>query len=234
MSKAQVAAALAYLRRHGSQRNVAGMARYGITSTKVFGTSGAHIKALARRLGRDHDLALALWATGWLEARALAAFVDEPARVTARQMDAWARAFDNWAVCDTACIHLFRYTPPPQAWGRIRAWSGRRAEYVRRAGFALIASVAVHQKGEPAAQFLAALRLVEEAASDERNYVKKAVSWALRTIGKQRDPALRRAAMATARRLLASQHRSARWIGRDAIADITAFTTRQRRKARTA
>jgi 3-methyladenine DNA glycosylase AlkD len=190
------------------------MARYGIVSPKAFGVGVAPLRARAKRLGRDHALALALWETGWFEARMLAVLVDDPARVTPVQMDGWARDFDNWAVCDTACFALFDRTP--HAWRKITTWSGRRGEFVKRAAFALLASVALHDKGAPDAPFLRGLRLIERAATDERNFVKKAVNWALRAIG-GRNRELNREAIEVSRRLAASEDATARWVGKDAL-----------------
>src|SRR5262245_29117016 len=141
-SDARVRMALAWLERRGTRRNRDGMARYGIVAKKIFGVSMASMRALTPRLGRDHALAAALWETGWFEARMLASFVDEPGRVTAAQMDRWAKDFDNWAICDTICFHLFDRTP--HAWRKIWQWSSRREEFVKRAAFALLASVALH------------------------------------------------------------------------------------------
>jgi 3-methyladenine DNA glycosylase AlkD len=177
----------------------------------------ATMQALARRLGRDHDLAAALWDTDWYEARILAAFVEEPAAITSAQMNRWCRSFDNWAICDTMCLHLFDRTP--HAWSKVRSWSGGRAEFVRRAGFALLAALALHDKRASDVQFLRALPLVETAASDDRNFVKKAVNWALRAIGR-RNVALHTAAMDLAHRLSASDSRSARWVGKDAVRQL--------------
>lgn len=126
-----VSGIIAWLRRHGSRRNVAGMARFGIVAPKVFGISVGTLRQLGRTLGRDHALALALWKTGWHEARMLAAFVDEPARVTSAQMDRWAKDFDNWAICDHNCFHLFDRTP--YAWAKVAAWSRSDDEFVKRA-----------------------------------------------------------------------------------------------------
>ena len=158
------------LLRQGSQRNRDGMARYAIVAPKVFGVSVAAIRVMGKDIGRDHDLALALWKSGWYEARMLTAFVDDPARVTPAQMDRWAKDFDNWAICDTLCFHLFDKVP--HAWGRITAWSRRREEFVRRAAFALIAGVALHDKKALDAPFMIA-PADERAATDNRNFVKK-------------------------------------------------------------
>ena len=208
--------ALSRLERRGSKSGVAGLARYGITARKAFGVSVGDIRQLGKQLGPDHSLALALWKTGWHEAKFLAVFVDDPQRVTVAQMDSWCRDFESWADCDTACFHLFDKTP--HAWGRVRAWSKRRNEFEKRAAFALLASVALHDKSAPDAPFVRSLTLIERAASDDRNFVKKAVSWALRGIGK-RNKTLRRKAVATARRL-AAREGAAGWVGRDALRDL--------------
>ena len=193
------------------------MARYAIVAPKAYGVSVAMIKQLGKQLGRDHELALALWDTGWYEARMLTPFVDEPARVTAAQMDRWAKDFDNWAICDALCFHLFDRTP--HAWRKVEQWSTRREEFVKRAAFALLASLALHDKQAPDAPFVRSLRLIEKGADDERNFVKKGVSWALRSIGLRR-PALKNAALKTAQRLAESSEPAARWIGKDALRDL--------------
>jgi 3-methyladenine DNA glycosylase AlkD len=209
--------ALAWLEARGTKRNRDGMARYGIVAPKAFGVSMSTMQQLAKRLGRDHELAVALWETGWYEARMLTAFVDEPDLVSAAQMDRWTREFDNWAVCDTLCFHLFDRTP--HAWRKIEQWSDRRAEFVKRAAFALLASVALHDKAAPDKPFLHSLTLVERAATDERNFVKKGVSWALRSIGR-RNLALNAAALATARKLALSNEAAPRWVGKDALREL--------------
>ena len=214
----QVRDILAWLERRGSKRNIAGMARYGIVAQHVLGVSMTAIKQLAKRLGRDHELALALWDTGVHEARMLTAFVDEPRQVTPAQMDRWVQDFDNWAICDGLCFHLFDKTV--HAWAKARAWSRRRGEFQKRAAFALIAALALHDKKAADAAFRQAFPLIERAATDERNFVKKGVSWALRGIG-HRGAALHARALVVARRLSASQDPAARWIGRDALRDLT-------------
>ena len=209
---------IAWLMRHGTPRNVEGMARYGIRSAKVLGVSMTTMRPLVRQLGRDHAFAQRLWATGWLEARILASFVDEPSRVTAAQMDRWARAFDNWAVCDSVCLHLF--TRAPGAWSKAREWSRHDEEFVKRAGFALMAGLAVHDKASPDAAFARLLPVIERGADDDRNFVKKGVSWALRMVGR-RSLACHRAAPGLARRLAASKDATSRWIGKDALRDLS-------------
>jgi 3-methyladenine DNA glycosylase AlkD len=218
--------AVAWLERRGSKRNRDGMARYGIRSSdKIVGVSVADIRKFAKRVGRDHQLALALWKTRIYEARMLAAFVAEPERVTPALMNRWARDFDNWALCDTACFHLFDRTP--HAFAKVEEWSNAEAEFVRRAAFALLASVAGHNKATGDQPFLRGLQLIERAAGDERNFVKKAVSWGLRRIG-QRNLALHAAAIEVAQRLASSEERTPRWIGKDALRDLTRATTRRR------
>ena len=203
------------------------MARYGIPSDNASGVSVADIRLLSKQLGRNHELALALWETGSYEARMLTAFIDEPARVTPAQMDRWCRDFDSWAICDGLCFHLFDKTP--HAWKKISKWSTRREEFVRRAAFALLASVALHDKKVPDQPFLDGLLLIKRAATDERNFVKKAVSWALRGIGK-RNPNLHAAALRLARRLAESTDPTSRWIGKDALRDLATPATLRRMK----
>ena len=226
MTDPRVQEALSWLERRGSKRARDEMlTRYGITAPKAYGVSMAMIQQLAKRLGRDHRLAAALWATGWYEARLLAAFVDEPERVTSAQMDRWARDFDNWGICDTACFKLFDRSP--HAWSKVAPWCARREEFVRRAGFALLACLALHDKGAADKAFLATLPLIERAATDDRNFVKKGVSWALRAIG-GRNPGLQAAAVALAERLSASDHASARWLGKDALRGLATPAARRR------
>jgi 3-methyladenine DNA glycosylase AlkD len=210
----RVAEALAALEALGTEEGRLGMARYGIVAAKVYGVSVANIRTLAKKMGRDHELADALWRTGWYEARLLAAFVDDPRLVTPAQMDRWAGDFENWADCDTLCFHLFDKTP--HAFARMDAWAPDEREFVRRAAFALLASVALHDKKAEDAPFLDRLPLIKTAATDPRNFVKKGVSWALRGIGGRKSPALKAAARAMADKLAVSSDKTARWIGRDA------------------
>jgi 3-methyladenine DNA glycosylase AlkD len=213
----RLGAALARLETLG-RRDRADLARYGITAKKSFGTSVASIRLVAKPLGRDHALAAALWKTGWYEARMLAAFVGDPAALTPAQMDRWCRDFDSWALCDTLCFHLFDRSP--HAWVKVDAWSRDRGEFVKRAAFALLASLALHDKQAADDLFTKRLRLIERAAADDRNFVKKGVSWALRLIGR-RNAGLNEAAVAVARRLVDAEAPAARWVGRDATRDLT-------------
>lgn len=233
METKRVEEALADLKRRGSKKNVEGMARYGIRARKAFGVSMGAMRALARRFGRSHELAEALWKTGWHEARILASFVDEPEKVTPEQMDRWCRDFDNWAICDTVCFHLFDKTP--HAFRKIAKWSKSRDEFVKRAAFALLASVALHDRKSGDEPFMECLALLERAASDDRNFVKKGVSWGLRGLGHRNLP-LHEASVALARRLAASREPAVRWVGKHALRDLTrpAVTRRfvKRRQAR--
>ncbi|CAN5826653.1 DNA alkylation repair protein [soil metagenome] len=222
--------ALAWLERRGTRRTREEMAtRYGIVAPKSFGVPVGTVQELAGSLGRDHTLAAALWETGWYEARLLAAYVDEPERVTAAQMDRWVRDFDNWGICDTVCFVLFDRTP--HAWRKIDPWAERRDEFVRRAAFALLACLALHDKRAGDQPFLRALPLVERAASDERNFVKKGVSWALRAIGR-RNRALNSAAVESARRLVESPDAAARSVGKLAVRELTGAGVRKQLSTR--
>lgn len=215
----RVAGALRWLERRGTRRTRDQMLnQFGIVAPKSYGVPVGTIQQLAKELGRDHALALALWDTGWYEARMLAAFVDEPDRVTAAQMDRWARDFDNWGICDTVCFHLFDRTP--LGWRKVAPWSRRREEFVRRAAFALVAGLALHDKAATDAQFLRVLPLVEEAAADERNFVRKGVSWGLRVLGR-RNPELNAAAVEVARRLAGRDEPAARSTGKEALRELT-------------
>lgn len=211
----RTAEALAALEELGEARIRDGLGRYGIvTQERVIGVPMAAIQKLAKAFGRDAALAEALWAIRVYEARMLAAYVADPAALTPAQMDRWTREVDNWATCDTLCFKLFDRSP--HAFDMVDAWANDPAEFVRRTAFALLASLALHDKQAGEEPFLARLRLIEAAATDERNFVRKGVSWALRAIGGRKSPALRAAARALADRLAAAPDKSARWIGRDA------------------
>jgi len=217
-SQLDVETVLGRLRKMGSAKVKAGMARFAIPSENAVGIPVGEIRSYARQLGRSHGLAAELWKAGWYEARMLAVFVDEPALVTSKQMDAWCKEFDSWAICDTACFHLFDRTP--HAWKKVDAWAKSREEFVKRAPFALLASLTVHDKQADDELFADRLTLVEKAAVDDRNFVKKAVNWALRSIGK-RSPALHGPAVELARRLKDSTSAAARWVGGDALRELT-------------
>lgn len=222
---------LAWLERTGTPAVRDGMARFAIPSDKAFGIPVAVLRIEAKRLGRDHALAAGLWASGWYEARMLACFVDDPAQVSAAQMERWCRDFDSWAIVDSACFALFDATP--HAWAKVTAWAGKRGEFEKRAAFALLWSLAVHDKSAGDAPFVDGLALIEQAAADPRHVVKKAVNMALRAIGK-RNAALNAAAIMTATRLQASRDATAHWIGKHALAELAspAMTTRLAKRAR--
>ncbi len=222
---AEVAAALAWLKRHSSKATLAGMARYAIPNDKAYGVAMRDIKAYGKQLGHRHPLALALWDTGVYEARMLASFVGDPAALTAAQMERWCKDFDNWAFCDALCFNLFDRSP--HAWAKVRQWSRRRGEFEKRTAFALLWSLTVHDRQAADGLFMEGLRLIEEAAGDERNFVKKAVNMALRAVGK-RNAALRIAAVAVAHRLAESTDATARWIGRDALRELDGPTAKRR------
>lgn len=188
--------------------------RFGIFTAHALGVRMEAMQALARRMGRDHGLAEALWATGLYEARITATMVDDPAAVTSEQMERWRSDFDNWAITDTVCLKLFDRSP--LAAEKALAWTELHDEFGRRAGFALLAGMAIHRRGD-AALFREGLSRVEAHAADPRNFVKKAVNWALRAIGLKGDAELRAEARAAAERLAASEDRIARWVGRDAM-----------------
>jgi 3-methyladenine DNA glycosylase AlkD len=207
------------LRQAGSAANVAGMARYGIRPVKAYGVATPVTRSIAKELGRDMELASALWSTNVLEARMLAAMIADPMQISEHEVERWVGEFDCWSVCDSACIALLWKTP--YAWRKVREWSSRKPEYERRAAFALLAGLAVHDKKASDRQFRSALRLISNAATDDRNFVKKAVNWALRQIGK-RNPGLRESAIEVAESLIATESRSARWIGHDALRELRA------------
>jgi 3-methyladenine DNA glycosylase AlkD len=214
----QVQSALAWLKRHSTRATRDGMARYAIPSDNAYGVAMRDIKALGTRLGRNHALAGALWATGVYEARMLASFVGDPEQLTGAQMDRWCREFDNWAFCDAMSFNLFDRSP--HAWTRVARWSTRRNEFEKRTAFALLWSLTVHDRRAGDAPFMHGLGLIEREAGDDRHFVKKAVNMALRAIGK-RNRALNAAAVDVARRLAASDVPSSKWIGKDALRELT-------------
>lgn len=223
-----VAAVLDELRSLGRPDRKAGMARYGINTDAAFGVKIPELRVIAKRLGRQQDLSLALWHSGYHEARILAAMVGEPARVDAAQMEDWVAAFNSWDLCDQVLINLFEKTD--LRWTKAQEWAGRDAEFVKRAGYALMARLAVSDKQADDDQFLALLPLIEQAADDPRNFVKKAVNWALRQIGK-RNWRLHPQALACAERIARLDTKSARWIASDAIRELTDPNTQARIKS---
>ena len=225
MLDADVERIISTLRRNGTKANRDGLARFAIPSERAFGVSMKDVQALAKTIGRDHALALRLWETGWHEARALCAYVDDPALVSSAQMDRWCRDFDNWAVCDTLCFALFDRTP--HAFRMIDRWAKRKPEFERRAAFALLASVALHDHDSPDESFLARLPLAQAASTDARNFVRKGVVWALRIVG-ERSAALNVATTALAKRLAESDDRSARATGKEVLRELAKPAAKKR------
>jgi len=229
MKHPRLAAAMALLHEHARPGELEGMARFGITGERRLGLSMPSMRCVAKTLGRDHTLALELWATGIPDAQIVAGMVAEPARLTAGQMDAWAGSFNSWDVCDQVCGSAFLASP--LAWHKVTEWAGRPEEFVRRAAFALLATLAVHDKAASNEDFIATLELIEAAAGDDRNFVKKAVNWALRNIGK-RNLMLNAAAIGAAQRIRAQGSRPARWIAADALRELASDAVQARLKMR--
>jgi 3-methyladenine DNA glycosylase AlkD len=219
------------LKANASPENVAGMARYGIKPEKNYGVCTPVLTEIAERVQGNHELALELWTSGIRDARLVACFMDDPDQVTEEQMDDWVEDFNSWDVCDGCCLHLFSWSK--NAHKKAREWSGREEEYVKRAGYVMMATLAVHDKAAPNGQFEAYFPLIVKGATDERNYVKKAVNWALRQIGK-RNLALNKEAVVLAKRIQKMDSKSAKWIASDAFRELTNEKTLQRLKKKSA
>jgi 3-methyladenine DNA glycosylase AlkD len=204
-----------------------GMARFGMVVEQRYGVSVPDIRKLAKELGKDHELAAGLWKTGIAEARIVAALVDDPAKLTEAQMEDWVKDFNSWDVCDQVCMNLFDKTP--LAWKKVIDWSEREEEFVKRAAFALIACLAWHDKKAKDEQFIELLPVIKKAATDQRNFVKKAVNWALRHIGK-RNLNLNKAALQSAREIQQIDSKAARWIASDAIRELESEAVLRRLK----
>lgn len=198
-------------------KNVEGMARFGISSYKTFGVSVQVLRRMAKEAGTNHKLALELWETGYHEARILASIIDNPNEVTESQMDKWVNDFDSWDVCDQCCTNLFRKTP--YAYKKISEWSKRKEVFVRRAAFTLIAVLSVHDKKAGDSVFVKFFPIIKSKSTDERNFVKKAVNWALRQIGK-RNMNLNKKAIKLAKEILKIDNKAARWIASDALREL--------------
>lgn len=212
-----IACILDEIRALGSEKNRLGMARYGINTARAVGVGMTGLRPLAKRLGRNQAAARALWDSAVHEARILACLVADPRLAETDWLEAWVREVDSWDLCDQFCNKLVVHTA--FAWPLAVSWARRSEEFVRRAGFSLAAQLAVHHKRVPDEDFRVFFSLIAQAATDERNFVKKAVNWALRQIGK-RSPGLRREAVAQAQALLTLNSRSARWIARDALREL--------------
>ena len=216
---------LSTLKELGDPANAAGMARFGIKPAVALGVSKPALRRLAKDLGRDHDLAQELWASGVHEASVLASMIDRPAEVTDDQMDSWANDFDNWDICDQCCLNLFWKTA--FAYEKVEEWSANGGEFVKRAGFVLMACLAIHDKKASDSRFESFLAIIEREAHDDRNLVRKADNWALRQIGK-RNAGLRGKAVEVALELQQAESKSARWIGSDALRELTSDAVRRR------
>jgi 3-methyladenine DNA glycosylase AlkD len=209
------------LKHHANPQNAEGMARFGIKAAHVLGISMPTLRKMAKEIGRDHTLSMELWASGIHEARILASMLGEPRLVTPQQMDAWVNDFDSWDVCDQVCGNLFDRTP--YAYQKAMQWCHEQKEFVRRAGFVMMAELAVHDKKAPDEAFIQFFPLIKQYARDERNFVKKAVNWALRQIGK-RNSRLHPLALDCANEILKMDSKTAQWVAKDAIKELQAKT----------
>jgi 3-methyladenine DNA glycosylase AlkD len=220
---------LLFLKSHASPENVEGMARYGINPDRNYGVCTPVLTGIAKKVKGNHELAQELWKSGIRDARILACFMDDPKKVTGNQMDEWVRDFDSWDICDGCCIHLFSRTAEGHA--KAREWSASDREYIKRAGYAMMATLTVHDKTSPDSRFRAYLPLIVKGATDERNYVKKAVNWALRQIGKH-SLQLNKEAIRTAERIQRLDSKAARWIASDALRELRSDSVKAMLKKR--
>jgi 3-methyladenine DNA glycosylase AlkD len=220
---------LKQLKSHRNEKNLAGMARFGIATDKAFGIKHPILKDIAKRYRKDHSLALELWESGYHEARLIATIIDDPKQVTEKQAEAWVKEVNSWDICDGFTGSLIDKTP--FAYEKAIEWAHREPEFVRRAGFALMAWLPVHDKKAADSKFNDFFPLIVKYATDDRNFVKKAVNWALRQLGK-RNLALNRKAVATARQIAKLDSKSARWIARDALKELESEAVKERLKER--
>ena len=218
---------LKLIKSHASPDGVKGMERFGIVAKNAYGLSTPLLKSLAKDIGKNHNLALELWATEIYDARVIAILIDEPNKIPEEQLEAWVNDFDSWAICDGACMHLFDKTP--FAWKKAIEWSKRKEEYVKRAGFTLMATVAIHDKKAPDAELEKFFPHIIKGATDERNFVKKAVNWALRQIGK-RNFALNAKAIELSLQIQKLDTSSTRWIAADALRELRSDSVQARLK----
>jgi len=207
--------------------NVKGMARYGINPKNNLGISIYELRLLAKEIGINHKLSLQLWKSGIHDARLLSIFIADSAQITEEQMDSWAKDFDSWDVCDQACTSLFDATT--HAHKKVFKWSKDKREFVKRAAFSIIAGLAVHDKKSDDEQFIKFLPIIKRESTDDRNYVKKAVNWALRNIGK-RNLNLNKKAIKTAKEIKKIDSKAAHWIANDALRELTSGKIQNRFK----
>lgn len=213
------------MRKHSSEKNREGMARFGIDTKYALGVNVPVMRGMAKKIGKDHAMALKLWKTKIHEARILASMVEEPSKVTESQMDGWAGGFNSWDICDQCCMNLFYCVP--FAGRKIRQYSKDEREFVRRTAFAMMASKAMKDKGAKDREFVAYFPLIRKYATDERNFVKKAVNWALRQTGK-RNARLNREAIKTAKEIEKMDSKAARWIAKDALRELQSDAVQKR------
>lgn len=213
------------LKKHDVPKNKEGMARFGIEVKYALGVSLPHIRNLAKKIGKNHKLAIELWNTKIHEARILASLIDEPNQVTEKQIEKWVKDFDSWDVCDQCCSNLFDKTR--FAWDKAIEWVKRKEEFVKRAGFVMMVCLSVHDKKAEDKKFIKFLPIIKKASDDERNFVRKAVNWALRGIGK-RSIALNRAAIETAKQIQKMDSKAARWIASDALRELESSAVQKR------
>jgi 3-methyladenine DNA glycosylase AlkD len=215
------------LKSMSNPKNVDGMARFGINPKNNLGISIYKLRPLGKEIGKNHELSLQLWKSGIHDARLLAVFVEDPKKVTEDQMELWAKDFDSWDVCDQVCTSLFDRTP--FAWKKVYEWAKRDEEFVKRAAFSIIAGLCVHDKKSPDENFEKLFELIKRESTDGRNYVKKAVNWALRNIGK-RNLSLNKKAIKVAKEIKNIDSKSAKWIASDAIRELTSSKIQERIK----
>lgn len=213
------------LKANANPENISGMKRFAVGGKHTLGVPIPVLRKMAREIGRDHKIALGLWKTGIHEARILASMVDDPNLITEKQMESWIKDFDSWDITDQVCMNLFEKTP--LAWEKAIEWTERREEFQKRTGFALMACLAWHDKDSPANRFKPFLPVIEKASDDERNFVKKAISWALRNMGK-RDRTLNKLAIASAKKIEKRGSKAARWIASDVLRELTSEKVKAR------
>ena len=212
---------ISHLKKNANPKNVEGMARFGINPKNTFGVSMPFLRGIGKKIGKDHKLALELWDSGYHEAKILASLIDDPKLVTEAQMEKWVKDFDSWDVCDQTCMNLFDKTPFTLE--KISQWTKNEKEFIRRAGFVLMAVLAVHDKKMIDKEFIKFFEIIKKYSTDERNFVRKAVNWALRQIGK-RNPALNRSAIKTAEEISKIDSKTAKWIAGDALREFKNLT----------
>ncbi|KYK20536.1 DNA alkylation repair protein [Thermoplasmatales archaeon SG8-52-4] len=209
----------------GDPKNIQGMGRFGIKTENNYGNSVTTLRNYAKKIGKNHDLALKLWKTGIRDARMVAACIEDPSKTSEEQIDQWVKDIDSWDICDHCCGHFFDKTP--FAYKKVREWTKSNELFIKRAGFSLIAWLAVHDKKKSDKEFEELLKIIKKESIDERNYVKKAVNWALRQIGK-RNWNMNKEAIAIAKEIKKIDSKSAKWIASDAIRELTSEKVRQR------